>query len=145
MRSTRSSSTPLMPEVDAYIHLLVLIRLIDSERNDEAVTCSGLYSHATLRKKGKKVISLYKIVCKYYDIWAFHCYSGYTNVACCRFMSLHTILYPWFIEVKVRNSIHSLCSFPLSQFIWNKEGAWPSKISSLVVSRPEILYRLDML
>jgi hypothetical protein len=40
MRSTKTSSTPLLTEVDAYIHLLVLLRLLDTNRNNEAVQCS---------------------------------------------------------------------------------------------------------
>ncbi|KAL0273592.1 UNVERIFIED_CONTAM: hypothetical protein PYX00_006227 [Menopon gallinae] len=38
-RSTKSSAS-LLPEVDAYIHLLVLIRLLDSKEYQEAVKCS---------------------------------------------------------------------------------------------------------
>ena len=33
----RSSSVSFMPEIDAYIHLLVLVRLIDTNKNSEAV------------------------------------------------------------------------------------------------------------
>lgn len=32
---------PLIPEVDAYLHLLVLLRLIDLEKAGEARECSG--------------------------------------------------------------------------------------------------------
>lgn len=32
VRSGKSSQIPLLPELDAYIHLLVLLHLIDSER-----------------------------------------------------------------------------------------------------------------
>ena len=41
MRSNKASQSPLLPEQDAYFHLLVLLRLLDSNRNTEAVTCSG--------------------------------------------------------------------------------------------------------
>ena len=41
MRSNKASQSPLLPEQDAYFHLLVLLRLLDSNRNKEAVTCSG--------------------------------------------------------------------------------------------------------
>lgn len=39
-RSGKSAQTPLLPELDAYIHLLVLLYLIDSERYENAVKCS---------------------------------------------------------------------------------------------------------
>ena len=40
IRSGKSSSTPILPEVDVYIHLLVLLRLIDTQKYQEAVQCS---------------------------------------------------------------------------------------------------------
>jgi len=42
LRGAKSANTPLLPEVDAYLHLLVLLYLIDSgeKRADEAVACS---------------------------------------------------------------------------------------------------------
>lgn len=42
MRTGKSSSSPLLPEVDAYLHLLVLVKLIDGEKYKEAVQCSDL-------------------------------------------------------------------------------------------------------
>lgn len=36
----KSSVTPLLPEIDAYLHLLVLVRLIDTKKYSEAVNCS---------------------------------------------------------------------------------------------------------
>ncbi|KAF7997201.1 hypothetical protein HCN44_005478 [Aphidius gifuensis] len=36
----KSSASPLLPEIDAYIHLLVLVRLIDTKKYEEAVQCS---------------------------------------------------------------------------------------------------------
>lgn len=38
----RPFSSTLLPEIDAYIHLLVLIRLIDTRKYNEAVQCSEL-------------------------------------------------------------------------------------------------------
>ncbi|KAJ1521060.1 hypothetical protein ONE63_002767 [Megalurothrips usitatus] len=40
IRSGKASTTPLIPEVDLYIHLLVLVRLIDTAKYQEAVQCS---------------------------------------------------------------------------------------------------------
>jgi len=40
LRGAKSAGTPLLPEVDAYLHLLVLLHLIDTGKKDEAVQCS---------------------------------------------------------------------------------------------------------
>uniref|UniRef100_A0A0A9Y084 Putative 26S proteasome non-ATPase regulatory subunit 3 n=1 Tax=Lygus hesperus TaxID=30085 RepID=A0A0A9Y084_LYGHE len=40
MRSTKSSANPLLPEVDAYLHLLILVKLIDANKFEDAVKCS---------------------------------------------------------------------------------------------------------
>jgi len=39
-RTAKTIAPGLLPEVDAYIHLLVLVRLLDSEMIDQAVKCS---------------------------------------------------------------------------------------------------------
>ena len=36
----RSSALPLLPEIDAYVHLLILVKLIDTRKYNEAVQCS---------------------------------------------------------------------------------------------------------
>ena len=41
LRAGRNANTPLLPEVDAYIHLLVLLALIDKGKNTEARECAG--------------------------------------------------------------------------------------------------------
>ena len=40
-RAGRNAKIPLLPEVDAYIHLLVLWTLIDKGNNTEARECAG--------------------------------------------------------------------------------------------------------
>jgi len=40
MRSNKAAQSPLLPEQDVYFHLLVLLRLLDANRHQEAVTCS---------------------------------------------------------------------------------------------------------
>ncbi|KAK7483015.1 hypothetical protein BaRGS_00025792 [Batillaria attramentaria] len=39
-RSTKQSAQPLMPEIDTYLHLLVLIYLIDNKQLAQAITCA---------------------------------------------------------------------------------------------------------
>lgn len=41
LRSGRNINSPLLPEIDAYLHLLVLLYLLDSNRNADAVKCAG--------------------------------------------------------------------------------------------------------
>nr|XP_006814940.1 PREDICTED: 26S proteasome non-ATPase regulatory subunit 3-like isoform X2 [Saccoglossus kowalevskii] len=41
-RSGKALSQPILPELDVYIHLLVVLYLIDNKRYDEAVKCSDL-------------------------------------------------------------------------------------------------------
>jgi len=43
LRSGRSTTTPLIPEIDAYLHLLVLLHLLDTESKTEAVKCAGKF------------------------------------------------------------------------------------------------------
>jgi len=40
LRAARAEK-PLIPEVDAYLHLLVLLRLIDTAKASESRECSG--------------------------------------------------------------------------------------------------------
>lgn len=40
LRGQKSSMSPLLPEVDCYLHLLVLLHLLDAEQKDKAVECS---------------------------------------------------------------------------------------------------------
>lgn len=42
MRIGKSSNSPLLPEIDGYLHLLVLVKLIDNEKFKDAVVCSDL-------------------------------------------------------------------------------------------------------
>merc|ERR1711997_710200 len=40
LRGQKSAMSPLLPEVDCYLHLLVLLFLIDNDKKDQAVECS---------------------------------------------------------------------------------------------------------
>lgn len=41
LRSGRNANAPLLPEIDGYLHLLVLLFLLDSNRYADAVKCAG--------------------------------------------------------------------------------------------------------
>jgi 26S proteasome regulatory subunit N3 len=40
LRGAKSANAPLLPEVDCYLHLLVLLFLMDGEKKESAVKCS---------------------------------------------------------------------------------------------------------
>ena len=42
LRGAKSANAPLLPEVDCYLHLLVLLHLIDSGNKQNAVKCSDV-------------------------------------------------------------------------------------------------------
>jgi 26S proteasome regulatory subunit N3 len=50
LRAARAEK-PLIPEVDAYLHLLVLLRLIDTEKVSESRECSGRCNKGAFRSK----------------------------------------------------------------------------------------------
>ncbi|XP_014253269.1 probable 26S proteasome non-ATPase regulatory subunit 3 isoform X2 [Cimex lectularius] len=65
MRSTKSSSTPLIPEVDAYLHLLVLVKLIDASKYQDAVKCSDQLM-AKIVAQNRRTIDLIAAKCYFY-------------------------------------------------------------------------------
>jgi 26S proteasome regulatory subunit N3 len=39
------ASSPLLPEIDSYLHLLVILHLLDAKKHDNAAECSGKVIH----------------------------------------------------------------------------------------------------
>ncbi|KAK9510212.1 hypothetical protein O3M35_005045 [Rhynocoris fuscipes] len=70
MRSTKSSSTPLIPEVDAYLHLLVLVKLIDTGKYQDAVKCSDALMNK-LSSQNRRTIDLIAAKCYFYHSRAY--------------------------------------------------------------------------
>ncbi|KAL1124254.1 hypothetical protein AAG570_002024 [Ranatra chinensis] len=70
MRSTKSSSTPLLPEVDAYLHLLVLVKLIDSGKYRDAVKCSDLLM-SKVTSQNRRTLDLLTAKCYFYHCRAY--------------------------------------------------------------------------
>nr|CAG4651706.1 EOG090X03QW [Triops cancriformis] len=68
LRTTKSSSTPLLPELDVYIHLLLNLYLIDNKKYPEAVSCADQLI--------KKVVALNR---RTLDLLAARCYFYYTR------------------------------------------------------------------
>lgn len=66
--SSQSSSKPsskVLPEVDAYIHLLVLVRLIDNKRYEDAVICSNKLM-AKITSENRRTSDLIAAKCYFY-------------------------------------------------------------------------------
>ncbi|KAE8751681.1 hypothetical protein FOCC_FOCC001529 [Frankliniella occidentalis] len=67
IRSGKPSTTPLLPEVDAYINLLVLVRLIDTGKHQEAVQCSEQLM-AKLMNQNRRTCDLIAAKCYFYHM-----------------------------------------------------------------------------
>lgn len=65
MRSGKSSNSPLIPEVDAYLHLLVLVKLIDAEKYKDAVQCSDQLM-AKVTVQNRRTLDLVAAKCYFY-------------------------------------------------------------------------------
>ncbi|XP_073986684.1 regulatory particle non-ATPase 3 [Rhodnius prolixus] len=70
MRSSKSSSTPLIPEVDGYLHLLVLVKLIDSAKYQDAVKCSDMLMNK-MASQNRRTIDLIAAKCYFYHSRAY--------------------------------------------------------------------------
>ncbi|XP_014212251.1 probable 26S proteasome non-ATPase regulatory subunit 3 [Copidosoma floridanum] len=66
----RSSATPLLPEIDAYIHLLILVRLIDTKKYVEAVQCSEALMQKIMAQN-RRTIDLIAAKCYFYHSRAY--------------------------------------------------------------------------
>ncbi|XP_071101623.1 26S proteasome non-ATPase regulatory subunit 3-like [Haliotis cracherodii] len=67
-RSGKLANQPLMPEIDAYIHLLVVIHLIDTKKYTEAVKCAELLMQKILPQNRRSL-----------DMLAAKCYFYYSR------------------------------------------------------------------
>lgn len=65
LRGVKSQSTPLLPEVDCYLHLLVLLYLLDAKMTDSAVACSELLM-TKLSSFNRRTLSHISGRCYYY-------------------------------------------------------------------------------
>lgn len=61
----KNSNVPLLPEIDAYIHLLVLVRLIDAGKESEAVKCSDALM-AKITAQNRRSLDLVAAKCYFY-------------------------------------------------------------------------------
>lgn len=65
IRSAKTSHLPLLPELDVYIHLLVLVHLIDSERFEQAVKCSDQLMQK-VHSQNRRTLDLLASKCYFY-------------------------------------------------------------------------------
>jgi len=61
----KASATPLYPEVDFYISLLVLISLIDTKKGEESVTCASKI-YAKLETQNRRTLDQISAKCYFY-------------------------------------------------------------------------------
>ncbi|XP_014280729.1 probable 26S proteasome non-ATPase regulatory subunit 3 [Halyomorpha halys] len=61
----KNSNVPLLPEIDAYIHLLVLVRLIDAGKESEAVKCSDALM-TKITAQNRRSLDLVAAKCYFY-------------------------------------------------------------------------------
>uniref|UniRef100_A0A023GFC3 Probable 26S proteasome non-ATPase regulatory subunit 3 n=1 Tax=Amblyomma triste TaxID=251400 RepID=A0A023GFC3_AMBTT len=65
IRSAKTLHLPLLPELDVYIHLLVLVYLIDVQRYDKAVQCSDLLMQK-IQAQNRRTLDLLASKCYFY-------------------------------------------------------------------------------
>lgn len=70
MRTPKNSSCPLMPEVDAYIHLLIILYLIDQEKFVVAQKCSDALMEK-LSAHSRRTLDLIQARCFFYHMRAY--------------------------------------------------------------------------
>jgi len=65
IRTGKGAIPPLLPEMDVYIHLLILLHLLDQEKNEQAVKCSDLLMQKLL-SQGRRTLDLLAAKCYFY-------------------------------------------------------------------------------
>jgi 26S proteasome regulatory subunit N3 len=70
LRASRAEKNPLIPEVDAYLHLLVLLSLIDAENTVKAAECSDALM-AKLKAHNRRSLDLVAARCFFYHSRAY--------------------------------------------------------------------------
>lgn len=65
VRTGKAALPPLLPEMDVYVHLLVVLHLLDQEKNDLAVKCSDLLM-LKLQAQSRRTLDLLAARCYFY-------------------------------------------------------------------------------
>lgn len=69
-RSGKMASNPVIPEIEVYLHLLVLIHLIDLKKLDKAVICSELLMQK-LQNQNRRTLDILAARCYFYHSRAY--------------------------------------------------------------------------
>lgn len=69
-RSAKQALQPLLTEIEVYLHLLVLIYLIDNKKHTEAVQCSELLM-AKLIPQNRRTLDMIAAKCYFYHSRAY--------------------------------------------------------------------------
>jgi len=66
-RPIKTGNQPLLPELDVYLHLLLLIHLLDLKRHEQAVKCSDLLM-AKIGAQNRRTLDLVAAKCYFYHL-----------------------------------------------------------------------------
>jgi 26S proteasome regulatory subunit N3 len=77
-RSTKTAHLPLLPELDVYFHLLVLLYLIDLERHQNAVKCSDQLMEKII-SQNRRTLDVLAAKCYFYHM---RCYELTDELSC---------------------------------------------------------------
>nr|QBH73727.1 26S proteasome regulatory subunit S3 [Liposcelis bostrychophila] len=77
-RGTKSP-TSILPEVDAYINLLILVKLLDSEKNEQAVKCSDALM-MKITAQNRRSLDLVAAKCYFYHSRAYELTNQLDNI-----------------------------------------------------------------
>jgi len=79
---TRSATKSPVPEVDAYIHLLIVVRLIDTNKLEEAARCSQTLMNK-ITSQNRRTIDLVAAKCYFYHSRVAELTDKYVNPNFC--------------------------------------------------------------
>ncbi|OXA55989.1 probable 26S proteasome non-ATPase regulatory subunit 3 [Folsomia candida] len=79
LRSGRSTNTPLIPEIDAYLHLLVLLYLLDNTKTVDAVKCAE-HLMQKLKNHNRRSLDLIAARCYFYYSRAYELDSKFDQI-----------------------------------------------------------------
>ncbi|KAJ8306815.1 hypothetical protein KUTeg_014899 [Tegillarca granosa] len=78
-RTGKSANTPLLPEIELYLHLLILISLIDQQKYTKAVTCSELLMKKVCQHN-RRTLDMLAARCYFYHSRAYELTNQFDKV-----------------------------------------------------------------
>ena len=78
-RSGKQAPLPLLPELDVYFHLLLLVHLVDLDRKEVAVKCSDLLM-AKIQGQNRRTLDLLAAKCYFYHMRVYELISSLSPI-----------------------------------------------------------------